>query len=55
MFIESLKHLQEMNFNTKGHFSTLNYDQSSGINFQRGQFFMRGKVVKNGGGVSFQR
>ena len=27
-----------MTFNTKGHFSTLNYDPSSGINFQRGQF-----------------
>ena len=38
-----------MNFNTKGHFSTLNYDPSSGINFQRGQFFMRGGVVKKRG------
>ena len=38
-----------MNFNTKGHFSTLNYDPSSGINLQRGQFFMRGGVVKKRG------
>ena len=40
-----------MNFNTKGHFSTLNYDLLSGINFQRGQFFMRRGVVKNGGSL----
>ena len=49
MYIASLKHLQKDNLNTKGHFSTLNYDPSSGINFQRGHFFMRGGVVKNGG------
>ena len=38
-----------MTFNTEGHFSTLNYDPSSGINFQRGQLFMRGGVVKKRG------
>ena len=51
MCIASLKHLQKMTFNTKGHFLTLNYDPSSGINFQQGQFFMRGGVVKNGGSL----
>ena len=45
MCIASLKHLQKITFNTEGHFSTLNYDPSSGSNFQRGQFFMRGGVV----------
>ena len=40
-----------MIFNTEGHFSTLNYDPSSGINFQRGQFFMRGGVVKKRGSL----
>ena len=45
MYIAQLKHLQKVKFNTKGHLSTLNYDPSSGINFQRGHFFMRGGVV----------
>ena len=45
----SLKYLKKMTINTKGHFLTLNYDPSSGINFQRGQFFMRGGVVKKRG------
>ena len=49
MCIASLKHLQKLNFNTKGHFSTLNYDPSSEINFQRSHFFfIRGWVVKKG-------
>ena len=38
-----------MTFNTEGHFSKLNYDPSSGINFQRGQFFMLGRVFKKRG------
>ena len=51
MYIASLKHLQKMTYNSEGHFLTLNYDPSWGINFQRGQFFMRGGVVKNGGSL----
>ena len=51
MCIASLQNLQKMNFNAKGHFSILNYDPSSGINFQRGQFFMHGGVVKKRGSL----
>ena len=49
MYTASLKHLQNMNINTNGNFSILDYDPSSGINFQRGHFFMRGGVVKKRG------
>ena len=48
MCIASLKHLQKVNFNTKGHFSTLNYDPLSGINFQRGYFLCVGDLLKTG-------
>ena len=51
MCIASLKHLQKGSFNTNGHFSTLNYDPSSGINFQRGHYSMRGGVVKIRGSI----
>ena len=47
MYIASLKHLQKVNFYTKGHFSTFNYDPSSGINFHRDNFFLcEGEVIK---------
>ena len=46
---EITKHLQKVNFNTKGHFSTLDYDQSSGINFQRGHFLCLGESLKTMG------
>ena len=49
--VASPKHLQKVNFNTKGHFSTLNYNPSSGINFQRGIFFCVRESLNNVGSL----